>query len=60
MSWRKGTKIIINIITKIFRNFNIKKNFYISCIFSSSISNTYTYLKIIIFSMPLHRIPGSP
>ena len=46
MSWCKGTKIIINIITKIFRNFNIKKNFYISCIFSSSISNTYTYLKI--------------
>lgn len=60
MSWCKGTKIIINIITKIFKNFIIKKNFCISYIFSSIISNIYTYLKIINFSIPLHRIPGSP
>ena len=38
---RKDTKIIITSI-KIFRNFNIKKNFCYSCIFSTSFSNIYT------------------
>ena len=41
----KDTNIIWTSI-KIFRNFNIKKNFCISCIFSTLFSNIYTFKEI--------------